>query len=94
MEAVVEYTIKHFLKGHCTGSDSFRGFGLETVTRQALRAVQSGHTDRADVAGHRGRPDRLARPQIGDLHALHEAARTVGNPAREIREVPDEELLD
>jgi hypothetical protein len=55
MEAVVEYTIKHFVKGHCTASDSFPGFGLETVTRQALRAVESGHTDRADVMDDEGR---------------------------------------
>jgi hypothetical protein len=54
MEAVVEYTIKHFMKGHCTGSDSFRGFGLETVTRQARRAVESGHVDRADVLDDEG----------------------------------------
>jgi hypothetical protein len=45
----MEYTIKHFVKGHCTGSDTFRGFGLDTVTRQALRAFESGHTDRTEV---------------------------------------------
>jgi hypothetical protein len=45
----VEYTIKHFVKGHCTGTDSFTGFGLDTVMRQARRVVESGQVDRAEV---------------------------------------------
>jgi hypothetical protein len=50
----VEYTIKHFVKGHCTGTDSFRGFGLETVTRQARRVVEIGQVDRAEVWNEEG----------------------------------------
>ena len=45
----MEYTVKHFVKDRCTGSDIYRGFGLDTVTRHALRAVESGHTDRTEV---------------------------------------------
>ena len=50
----MEYTIKHFVKGRCTGSDTFRGFGFDTVTRQAVRAVESGHTDRTEVRNGEG----------------------------------------
>jgi hypothetical protein len=42
------------VKDHCTGSDSCRGFGLETVVRQALRAIESGHSDRVDVLDGEG----------------------------------------
>jgi hypothetical protein len=50
----MEYTIKHFVKDHCTGSDTFRGFGLEAIARQALRAVESGHTERTEVLDSAG----------------------------------------
>ena len=49
MAAEVEYTVKHFVKDRCTGSDIYRDFELDTVTRHATRAVESGHTDRTEV---------------------------------------------
>ena len=45
----MEYTVKHFVKGRCTGSDMYRDFELDTVTRHASRAVESGHTERAEI---------------------------------------------
>ena len=49
-----DYTVKHFIKDRCAGTDTYSGVGLKTVTEAAIRAIKSGHTERAEILDDQG----------------------------------------
>ena len=49
-----DYTVKHFIKGRCAGTDTYSAIGLKTVAEAAMRAIKSGHTERAEILDDQG----------------------------------------